>query len=243
MVSKMSFYCDNYSEILVSDNMGGKMEGVPAVSTSCLMNPYCLARLEKAIDEGDTECICIQCYAMDGVAYKKGLRDNLLQNFELLNSRVLSEEELIKVRKFVEIFRIEAFGDAASVTQCINYINIVNINPHVTFTAWTKNPNLWNQAFEMMGKPSNLIMVLSSEKKNVVTDLYKKYEWVDHVFTVYSIDWLKENNIDIEKFINCGGNKCNDCRNCYGGCDNFFINEMLKCDARKYYKDKIKKES
>lgn len=216
---KKSKYCVNESAVLVSDYMSGKMENIPSISTSCLVNPRCLKRMANGCS------ICHECFAADGLSYKKGLRENYVQNYEILNSKILSLDELPVFKDSVEIVRIESFGDVGSETQCYNYINLCNLNPHVQFAMWTKNPDLWEAAINDLGKPENLICILSSERINIITDVYKKYKWFDHVFTVYDDDYINANNIDI----NCGARSCDTCRRCYIK-DNkdFFVNEKLK---------------
>ncbi len=67
---KKSIYCTNESAVLVSDYMSGKMENVPSISTSCLVNPRCITRMQNGCS------ICSYCFAADGLSYKKGLREN-----------------------------------------------------------------------------------------------------------------------------------------------------------------------
>lgn len=230
MKTKRSIYCIEDSQIIVSDMMTGKMEGIPSISTSCLMNPRCLARMEKAYEEDDAKCICWECFAAQGISYKKGLRENLEQNFELLNSRVLSTDELLQFRKMVEIARIESWGDVASVTQALNYINLMNLNPQVTFGMWTKNPDLWDEAIKANGKPDNMIALYSSPIINRVTDVREKYPWFDKIFTVYTKEFVAEHP---EIVINCGTKVCDHCRLCYSKNDTIFINELRKADQKK----------
>ena len=224
---KKSIYCVNDSYVIVSDYMSGKMEGMPAISTSCLCNPRCLKRLEEGVG------ICKACFAADGLAYKKGLRENCVQNYMVLNSGVLPVDELPIFKSDVKHVRFEAFGDVGSVTQCLNYINICNANPHVTFAMWTKNPDYWHEAIEDIGKPDNLICILSSQNLNEEISI-GKYYWLDHTFTVYELEYLNNNNINHNDFINCGGRKCKTCLRCYDINNNdFSVKELLKADQKK----------
>ena len=52
-----SRYTSNLSPVHVSDYMSGKMEGIPSISTSCLENPICRARMENG------ESVCSHCFA------------------------------------------------------------------------------------------------------------------------------------------------------------------------------------
>ena len=52
----------------------------------------------------------------------------------------------------------------------------------------------------------------------------EKYWFVDHVFTVYTKEYIKENNIDV----NCGSKNCLGCQLCYNKDTEFHIREQLK---------------
>ena len=47
---RKSKFCENESPVYVSDNMTGKMAGIPAISTSCFENIYCAARYEVGVE-------------------------------------------------------------------------------------------------------------------------------------------------------------------------------------------------
>lgn len=230
MKSKVSDFADNRSYVLVSDHMTGKMKGIPSVSTIFLSNERCKNRMKC------DKLVCHSCYAQ-GQTFKGSLVKNCTQNYDLLNSRVLEANEFPHFMYSEIPVRIESYGDTGSVIHAANYVKMAMVNPHVTFAAWTKNPDHYQKAFEMLGgKPKNLIMVLSSIECNKPTQLYKKYDWVDHVFTVYTLDYIKENGAKEHVEINCGARSCNTCRRCYKLISPFFINEVLKKDANKYYK-------
>ncbi|MBR5087960.1 MAG: hypothetical protein IK093_00885, partial [Ruminiclostridium sp.] len=64
--------------------------------------------------------------------------------------------------------------------------------------------------------------------KPIPMDIIEKYPEIDHVFTVYTKKYAKENGIKI----NCGGKKCMECIlkkiNCYFRNTEFYINELKK---------------
>lgn len=212
-----SKYTTNFSPVYTSENMSGKMSGIPSISTAVCCNPICAARAK------DPESICAHCFAMNTVARYSALREHLIDNYNLLTSRLLGKDEL-PIFGNVRAVRFESFGDLANVTQAVNYLNIARANPNVVFTIWTKNPEFLHHAIWRDGKPANLICILSSEKTNVIRDA-SAYNWVDHVFTVYDPEYIKANNIEI----NCGARSCATCMKCYTvGNDVFQIAEMLK---------------
>lgn len=138
---RKSKFAANYSPVIVSDYMSGKMSGIPSISTSCLDNPICRQRMQNG------ESVCCHCFAEALLKARKNVHENTRVNFELLNAEVLPLELLPRFRN-VAIVRIESFGDVASATQAINYINIAKVNPDITFAAWTKNAAIWNAAIK-----------------------------------------------------------------------------------------------
>ena len=203
------------SPVYVSTHMTGKLLGVPAISTSVLANPICKAR---AAVPGS---ICAHCFAQSTVSRYEALRDHVDDNYKVLNARDLLPEELPVINS--DICRLEAFGDLASVTQARNYIRIAERSPWCTFTLWTKNPEFMDQAIKALGKPANLICILSSFHLNRVDDA-SKYPWVDHVFTVYDAETIEREGVEI----NCGARSCRTCMQCYKHGTAFHINEKLK---------------
>lgn len=207
---KKSKYATNFSPIHVSDNMSGKMDGIPSISTSCLCNPICKAR------QKDGNSICAHCFAVGTIKQYSSLGINLENNFYLLNSMVLPLEMLPRFGN-VSIVRIESFGDVASVTQAINYANICKVNPQVTFAWWSKNMGIIKKAFDKVGKPNNVIMVESAPLMD--TEINPSNKYVDKTFTVYT----KES-----QNINCGKRSCLTCRRCYRKDTEKSVKELLK---------------
>lgn len=220
-----SRFARNKGAVIVSDNMTGKMAGFPSISTNCLCNPFCRARIEKA----SLESICAHCFAEATINHYEDLNENCKHNFDVLTAEVLPLELLPRFYSDVKQARIESFGDVFNVNQAINYINIAIVNPHVNVTAWSKNPFIWAAAFKRVGKPSNMTFILSSQYLNKCAVIASGIaEYVDIVFTVYSPDYIEKNHINI----NCGARDCATCRACYRPDLNKsgvrFISEKLK---------------
>ena len=220
---RRSKYAVNYSPVIVSDNMSGKMYGVPAVSTSVLENPICQKRRQ------DPNSICAGCFAANTAARYTSLAQNLKSNLELLSADVLPLDVLPRfIPEMASIVRFEAFGDLASVTQAINYLNIAKINPDIHFALWTKNIGFLADAVKIVGKPENIRVIYSSPLKNKAIPLkgiQRVFPGVDAVFTVYEKNYISENDIEI----NCGAKSCITCRNCYDRPEFFAdIKEQMK---------------
>lgn len=220
---RRSKYAANYSPVIVSDNMSGKMSGIPSISTSVLENPICQKRRQ------DPNSICSKCFAASTAARYSSLAKNLKSNLELLTGEILHESVLPRfIPELSNIVRFESFGDLANVNQAINYLNIAKVNPGVRFAIWTKNIGILAKAVEMVGKPENIRIIYSSPIVNHAIDVEKTrrtFSCIDAVFTVYDKTYTAENNVDI----NCGAKSCITCRNCYDRPDFYSdIKEMLK---------------
>ena len=221
---RRSKFTANYSPVIVSDNMSGKMYGIPSISTSVLENPICQKRRE------DKNSICSKCFAASTAKRYSSLAKNLSSNLELLTSEVLPLDVLPRfIPELANIVRFESFGDLADAKQAVNYLNIAKVNPGVRFALWTKNIAILAKAVEMVGgKPENIRIIYSSPIVNQAISVEKTkriFSFVDAVFTVYDKKYTAENNTEI----NCGAKSCITCRNCYDRPDFYSdIREQLK---------------
>lgn len=220
---RRSKFAANYSPVIVSDNMSGKMAGIPSISTSVLDNPICKKR------RAQKDSICSKCFAASTAARYSSLAKNLSSNLELLTGEILPDDVLPRfIPELANIVRFESFGDLAHVNQAINYLNIARVNPGVRFAIWTKNIGILAAAVERVGKPGNIRIIYSAPIINQAIDVEKTkstFPAVDAVFTVYDKKHVAANDIDI----NCGAKSCITCRNCYDRPDFYAdIREQLK---------------
>lgn len=211
------------SSLWIVNHMGNKLEGISSISSSVHDNCFCAAR-QKIKD-----CICKFCYAFNQQSYQTGLKEHNILNGIILRN-ILIPVEMFKCLKILfPYLRIESFGDVANVIQARNYIRIIKAFPEKRCAIWSKNIAIWKQAFDMEGKPDNTTYVHSSSKLNIEEKINLDiYPFVDHVFTVFTKDFIRKNNI----VINCGGKKCMECIlnkiNCYYRNTEFFIREQKK---------------
>ena len=199
--------------IRFNTNMSGKMSGINCLSTSNLVNPYCIARKK------DPSCICSKCYADTTCKRYSALQQNMLRNTEILTTVQFSVEDMPLINSM--IFRLEAFGDLVNDTQCINYFRLAKANPSVSFALWTKNPGIVRQALKTESKPENLVILLSSAKIGKREDM-SRFPFIDKTFTVYRKEEMPES------LINCGSRNCLECRRCYYKNTDTDIREYLK---------------
>jgi hypothetical protein len=62
--------------------------------------------------------------------------------------------------------------------------------------------------------------------------------YFDKVFTVYYLDYARENNI----FIQCHGQECRKCMKCYLHNDTVYVNELEKYSTRAIERKEAKNE-
>lgn len=215
---RKSKYTENASPLHVSDDMSGKLSGIPSISTSCRVNPHCLARIAS----GKAGHVCHACFAKDTLGRYDDAERATEGNFVLLNSGLLPDEWIPRFSN-VSIVRVESFGDLYSVTQARNYLRIVKANPRVTFAWWTKNGGLLDRALKIEGRPRNVVFIQSSEFIDRAAS--PRWYWVDHVFTVYQSE--KSAAAHGVK-INCGARRCATCRRCYTRRGALHVSELLK---------------
>nr|DAZ81353.1 MAG TPA: hypothetical protein [Caudoviricetes sp.] len=196
----------------------GKMAGMMSLSTSCTMNKNCLYRSKNP------KTVCSHCYAQRQLKIYKTLEKCLIKNTEILTGRVLEDRELPIINALY--FRLESFGDLNNTTQVINYFNLCKKNKNVRFALWTKNLWLIESVLNAgVKKPSNLQIIYSLPILNDKNEtIFAWYPFVDKVFTVFTKDYIKENNIEI----NCGAESCLKCAKCYKKNNVKYINEQLK---------------
>lgn len=195
----------------------GKMSGMQSLSTSCLCNKNCLNRVENS------NLVCSHCYAQRQMKMYKNLEKCLKKNTEILTANLLTDEEIPLIN--AAFFRFESFGDLNNEVQIVNYFRICKRNKHVKFALWTKNPWIIAEAINNgESKPRNLQIVYSSPYLNKCDNKLNKYPFIDKIFTVYTKEYIKANNIKI----NCGAKSCLSCHKCYIKSKEIYINEKCK---------------
>lgn len=201
--------------IKFNKNMTGKMQDIICLSSSNLCNPFCAAR------KGNPDMICSKCFANGTCSRYKALRENMERNTEILTGTLFEVDEWPVLN--VQIFRLESFGDLINCTQARNYLRFCKANPGVRFALWTKNPGILAQAVAIEGKPSNLVVLLSSALLDKRCDA-SRWSFVDKTFTVYRPETVDALGIDI----NCGARNCLTCQRCYRLDTESDVRELLK---------------
>lgn len=204
----------------ICTNHTGKMTGMWSLSTSCLCNKYCLARMK------DPDSICSKCYSERQMEWQENLRIKLYRNTLILTTIEIPVK--LMPRFNVMKGRFESHGELNNIIQIKNFFNLCKANHGTIFALWTKNTFLFPEARKQgVRKPKNLIIIESSFKINEVTK--PSDPWVDKVFTVFNKKFAREHGIEI----NCGGRCCMTCEtDCYkknkakGKVE--YINELVK---------------
>jgi len=224
----LSKSCENVKILEATLKHTGKMHDMGSLSTSPLVNPYCMKRAEnKAL-------ICHKCFSramLKRFGKESGLSKKLRINGELLSGSILEDSAFPVINTAVRIwkyFRLEAFGDLINWIHAVNYFRFCELNRETRFTLWTKNPVFINQAIRKgYKKPENLTIIYSSPCLNHKVELEKirkAFPFIDKVFTVYDKKTARANGVNI----NCGSRDCASCLKCYAPNDITEISELLK---------------
>lgn len=201
--------------------LSGKLTGFFSVNSSPACNERCKARAKNP------KLVCNKCYAFSTINRYKGTYLALEYNTLILSNHLFSVDTLriLALPTTNGFFRLESHGDVVNVTHARNYIRLVKTHNYLKFTVWSKNLDLWRDAFILEGKPDNLKFIASSPEVNKIMIVPNDCKWfVNKVFTVFTKKFARENNIDI----NCGSRCCATCLLCYSDNNVFYINELLK---------------
>jgi hypothetical protein len=188
--------------------------------------------------------ICGFCYAnkAETGSPKAGkITPKYKQQSEYVRSWVIPREKLPQFNRG-EVIRLDAHGDLEvgerGVRQFINYLNIIQHNPHTFFTLWTKNHKTVNETYRVLGKvlkPKNLTIIYSNPW--VDKPIYappSAASWADGVFNVVYLDNYMKTS---DGYVNVNGKRiyvvkckklCRECRVCYSGLKNFAVVELEK---------------
>lgn len=196
-------------------NHTGKMEGMWSYSTSCLVNPRCVARMKNG------ELICASCFAANQQSFQCTLREKLIRNFHFITETEVEVEDFPMIP--LEQFRLQSFGEVFNLTELSNYFNFATRNPKCIFALWMKDVFIVTMARKLgWEKPENIILIKSSPRLNQIEETDEP--WIDKIFTVFEKEFLKNHEVNI----NCGSNLCLGCLRCYRHNGIRYINEIKK---------------
>ena len=204
----------------VSQGLTGKMAGMSAITSSMLCNIHC-QKLSKI-----TGSVCEKCYTRKYLSCRPTVEKCYKDNTKLLTESIIPIKQLPFVN--AALCRLETFGDIVNTTHLQNYINLVKKNNHCMFSLFTKNYTVVFQYFKAHKQPKNLSIVISSLLLNTPFDIniIKELELTNlKIFTVYTKAYANKNGV----VINCGKNRCIDCRRCYTKNKiPIYVSELLK---------------
>ena len=210
----------NFKLLSVSQGLTGKMTGMPAITSSMLCNENC-QKLSQI-----TGTVCEKCYTKKYLASRPNTEKCYRENTDLLSSSIIPKNQLPFVN--AAYCRLETFGDITNATHLQNYINLIKKNSHCIFSLFTKNYTVVFNYFKTHKQPKNLSIVISSLllNKPFNLDFLNETNLTNvKIFTVYTKAYANGNNV----IINCGKNRCIDCRRCYTKNKTpIFIAELLK---------------
>lgn len=194
--------------------LSGKLDGIAAISSSALANPYCVNAVRTCPEAGS---ICQECYAWKALSgFRACMAEPLARNTALLQGPMHSDE-LPRIYG-VRALRFNSHGELGSVWELDNFNRIAILNRHLRSALWTKRLGLveeWRamHAFEgLEGGQLELDMrlVLSSPQIGVrIAEVEDLPYWVDRVYTVYRTE------VDLPKDAWICEGHCADCMVCY----------------------------
>lgn len=207
----MSRHCKK-SDLIISD-MTGKLKGIRALNCDTTRNKFCQAMQR-------TNGVCKECYSQRLLtSYRVNCLVAYSHNSKILAEGVLGEEQIPEISR--PIFRFNAHGELENETHAKNYHNIAKKNSNTIFGWWTKRPEL----LRGLEKLNNVNYIYSTREIN--SENPRVPEGFDKVFSVYTKEYAKENNINV----NCKGSVaggCKACMLCYTKNDVKYINEIIK---------------
>ena len=211
----------------ICSNHTAKMQDMLSISTSALENTICCERAQN------NNCVCSKCYARKQLKRYKALAAKCKANHDFYTTVKLAPEDIPAIN--AAFFRFESFGELQNVRQFENYNMIAKCNPQTRFTLWTKNLFIIDE-FINGGQiiAPNLSIIYSVSALNVapsdMMDYLSRHSYTEFVNAVFAVWTDEQAAADRDITINCGGNKCIECRRCYTLDHNkiTFINELLK---------------
>jgi len=182
------------------------MDSFQSVNTSSLENSFC-----QQMNQAENS-VCFKCYSDRFSKMRPSLEKRLIENSQVLSSRLLEPKEIPFFN--ARYVRFNSFGEIINEIHYLNLLRIAKANPHTKFGLWTKRSNI----VMMHSKAKNIKYIYSAPSVNVFKVSKTKLNWFDKVFVVEKKDNPK---------INCKG-KCIDCLLCYTDNDTKFIYEKIK---------------
>jgi len=197
-----------------------KLENIPSISTSCLVNKNCALNMKKVDPITGEKSICASCFSNTYQKMRPSLKQALINNSVVLSNHIWNTLDLPLVN--AAFFRLESFGDLINTIHLENYCRLAERNPSTSFSLWTKQTEITENYFDHRRKPKNLRLIYSSLFVNTREDI-KTFKYAFQVFTVYTKKYVSANKIKI----NCGKSRCLTCQKCYTG-KTKYINEIKK---------------
>lgn len=197
----------------VSFHLSGKIKGVLSLDSSASACEFCKYMRAVAIAHPELNIICAKCYDVKQEQYRTGVKERHALNLLIMKTVLFTEAELLQVQA-AEIVRINSSGDIDNLTHARNMIRYAKAHKGANVAIWSKNFDMMKKAFEIEGKPCNLVYIASSPVIDKAITLPK---FADYTFTVYSTPEKLQETLNAGAMA-CNGAKCRDCGfKCYFG--------------------------
>ena len=186
--------------LIKKSKMSGKLLGLDAINSNTLSNEFCQKEHKSPVQNK----ICKICFSF---AMLESYRGNCIPNFEnnsvALSTMIHKDFSYLRFRN--DIARLHGHGELINQTHLHNFVSMVKHFPHITFALWSKRTDIIRKYFKTNEIPDNLILVYSNPIIDKV--MFKPPRPFHKVFNNVSASY--------NKYVNCTGQKCNECRLCY----------------------------
>ena len=143
--------------VIKISKMSGKLDGLRAISTNTLTNPFCI-KMNASKKEDN---ICTKCYS---VAMLNGLRKNCApawqHNSDMLSGGIIPDHMLPTILD--AFFRFSAHGELINATHLENLHNITLHNPHCSFALWTKRKDIVRKFYSQRESQRTLFLFIAT---------------------------------------------------------------------------------
>lgn len=186
----------------------------PNGKTATIANTFGLPAGKDYSCPGQTATCAKVCYAGKLEKVYKGVRNNLLHNWELLkdadyDTMVSLLDEMIKEfikdcekREAPQLFRIHWDGDFFNTIYTLAWAEVIRINPDVKFWVYTRVP----ESAELLKGISNLSLYFSTDADNKTEAI--KINKVHGVRLAYLAETFSIGQADMKAMIGRVGAKC-----------------------------------
>ncbi len=191
-----------------------KIENACSCDSTATNCEFCKKMRESNKD--NEKFICNYCYDFSQEQFKLNSLNRHSLNLLIMKTVEFTEEECKTLScNVTEIMRINSSGDIENLIHCKNMFRLCKVCNYSFCAMWSKNVSIVQKTVELIGKPSNLILIYSNPI--IDGDIKNPPKYFDYTFTVYSTEEKLMEAVNNGAMV-CNGQKCKNCGfSCYYG--------------------------